>query len=120
MQTKAIIFATAAVASQATATLDLLSGRPLSEAIFGLSPEQVKNVDNAVARVEKNVQTSVVDAYTSAAKSLGKIFSDIDKNSSAAISDASSALSKALTPDVRDKVKKAINSLVDSTLNALL
>ncbi|KAJ2803242.1 hypothetical protein H4R20_002968 [Coemansia guatemalensis] len=109
-----------AAAGQATATLDLLSGRPLSEAIFGLSSEQVKNVDNAVTRAEQNVQSSVLNAYNTASKTITKLFADIDKNSSPAVSDATNALHKALTPDVREKVKKAINSLVDSTLNSLL
>ncbi|KAJ2466099.1 hypothetical protein GGI02_004486, partial [Coemansia sp. RSA 2322] len=105
---------------QATATLDLLSGRPLSEAIFGLSSQQVKNVDNTLARAEATATAGILDAYTSLAKTLGKIIGDINKNSGPAIADASAALEKALTPDVRQKLKKAINSLVDSTLNALL
>ncbi|KAJ2614569.1 hypothetical protein H4S08_001634 [Coemansia sp. RSA 1365] len=116
-KTFALIFV---AAGQATATLDLLSGRPLSEDIFGLTPEQVKNVDSVVARAGQNVQTSVLNVYNTAAKTLTKLFSDIDNHSSSAIRDAATALNKALTPDVRGKVKKAINSLVDSTLNSLL
>ncbi|KAJ2170477.1 hypothetical protein GGH16_003347, partial [Coemansia sp. RSA 560] len=117
---KAVIFATAAIAGSATATLDILTGRPLSEAIFGLSSEQVKKVDTAVNRVEKNMETSVINAFTLVSKSMVKVYSEINKNSSAAVIDATKALGKALTPDVRDKLKKAINSVVDSTLNAIL
>ncbi|KAJ2083132.1 hypothetical protein H4R24_001045 [Coemansia sp. RSA 988] len=109
-----------AAAGQATATLDLLSGSPLSESIFGLSPEQVKNVDDVVMRAEKSVQSSVLNAFNVASKTITKLFADIDKNSCPAVSDAAKALNKALTPDVREKVKKAINSLVNTTLNSLL
>ncbi|KAJ1668315.1 hypothetical protein IW140_000381 [Coemansia sp. RSA 1813] len=116
----ATIVASAAAIGQTTATLDLLTGRPLSEAIFGMSPEQVKRVDDAVTRAEQNIQNDILNAYATVTKTLGKIISDIEKNSSASVTDAASALTKALTPDVRQKIKKAITSVVDSTLNALL
>ncbi|KAJ2600491.1 hypothetical protein EV177_007132 [Coemansia sp. RSA 1804] len=114
------IVASAAAIGQATATLDLLTGRPISEAIFGLSPEQVKRVDGAVTRAEQNIQNDILNVYAAAAKTVGKITSDIEKNSSSAVSEATSALTKALTPDLRQKIKKAVNSVVDSTLNAIL
>ncbi|KAJ1799032.1 hypothetical protein LPJ59_002110 [Coemansia sp. RSA 2399] len=114
------IVASAAVIGQATATLDLWTGRPLSEAIFGLSPEQVKRVDSAVNRAEENMQNNILNAYAAVTKTFGKIISEVEKNSSSAVSDATGALTKALTPDVRQKIKKAITSVVDSTLNAVL
>ncbi|KAJ2767210.1 hypothetical protein IWQ56_001404 [Coemansia nantahalensis] len=121
MYVKTAALAVAALAAgQAAATLDLLSGRPLSEAIFGLSSQQVRNVDSALSRAEKAVETSVANVYNMAAKRLSKIVADVDKNSSPAVSDAATALNKALTPDVKEKIKKAISSVVDSTLNAVL
>ncbi|KAJ2709455.1 hypothetical protein H4R19_004241 [Coemansia spiralis] len=120
MHAKTAAFAAAVLAAgQAAATLDLLSGRPLSEAIFGLSSQQVRNVDGALSRVEKAVENSVANVYSAAAKSLTKIVSNVDKNSSPAVGEAATALNKALTPDVRIKIKKAVNSVVDSILNAL-
>ncbi|KAJ2235891.1 hypothetical protein IWW45_002231 [Coemansia sp. RSA 485] len=118
MQTKYI--ALAAAVGQATATLDMLTGRPLSEAIFGLTPDQVKKVDSTVARVEQEAQSAAIGAYTNAAKTVGKIVADINKNAGPAVNDAAAALNKALTPDVKQKLKKAISTIVDSTLNALL
>ncbi|KAJ1737599.1 hypothetical protein H4S06_002927 [Coemansia sp. BCRC 34490] len=120
LNTLTTIVASAVAIGQATATLDLLTGRPISEAIFGLSPEQVKRVDGAVTRAEQNIQNDILNVYAAAAKTVGKITSDIEKNSSSAVSEATSALTKALTPDLRQKIKKAINSVVDSTLNAIL
>ncbi|KAI9505101.1 hypothetical protein GGI25_000393 [Coemansia spiralis] len=120
MQTTSLAIAAAAIIGQTTATLDLLSGRPLSEAIFGLSPEQVKRVDDTVTRAEQSIQTDILNAYAAVTKTVGKIIADIEKNSSAPVNDATNALTKALTPEVRQKVKKAITSVVDSTLNALL
>ncbi|KAJ2547191.1 hypothetical protein EV175_005320 [Coemansia sp. RSA 1933] len=118
--TFATIVASAAAIGQASATLDLLTGRPLSEAIFGLTPEQVKRVDGVVTRAESNIQNDILNAYATVTKTLGKIISAVEKNSSASVSDATGALAKALTPDLRQKIKKAINSVVDSTLNAIL
>ncbi|KAJ1881282.1 hypothetical protein LPJ57_001706 [Coemansia sp. RSA 486] len=109
-----------AAVGQATATLDMLTGRPLSEAIFGLTPDQVKKVDSTVARVEQEAQSAAIGAYTNAAKTVGKIVADINKNAGPAVNDAAAALNKALTPDVKQKLKKAISTIVDSTLNALL
>ncbi|KAJ2353756.1 hypothetical protein GGF43_003418, partial [Coemansia sp. RSA 2618] len=86
---------------------------------FDMRLDQAK-VDAAVNRVENRIENSVANAYTTATKSMAKIFSEVDKNSSAAVLDATKALGKALTPEVREKVKKAINSVVDSSLNALL
>ncbi|KAJ2742536.1 hypothetical protein GGI20_004421 [Coemansia sp. BCRC 34301] len=118
MKLNSLVFV--AALGEAAATLDLLSGRPLSEAIFGLSPQQVKNVDNAVARVETKATNVILDFYTMIAADINKVVNEINKNSGPAITDATTALHKALTPDVRQKLKKAISSVVDSTLTALL
>ncbi|KAJ1818082.1 hypothetical protein LPJ75_001537 [Coemansia sp. RSA 2598] len=118
MQIKYI--ALVAAIGQATATLDMITGRPISEAIFGLTPEQVKKVDSTVARVEQEAQSAIIGAYGNAAKTIGKVVADINKTAGPAVNDAMAALNKALTPDVRQKLKKAISTVVDSTLNALL
>ncbi|KAJ1935573.1 hypothetical protein FBU59_005342 [Linderina macrospora] len=110
----------AAAAGHATATLDLLTGRPLSEALFGLTPAQVKSVDNRIARAEANSMAMFAQAYSNAGKSLVKIITEVDKSSAPAFNDAAAAVSKALTPDVRAKIKKAITTIVDSTLAAAL
>ncbi|KAJ1951918.1 hypothetical protein GGI12_006374, partial [Dipsacomyces acuminosporus] len=104
----------------ATATLDRLTGRPLSEEIFGLTPQQVKNVDSAITRAEQAGVSALANAYQGAAKTIVKMITQIDKESSPAFKDATDALNKALTPDVRDKLKKAVSSIVDSTLNVVL
>ncbi|KAJ2051684.1 hypothetical protein GGI01_001632 [Coemansia sp. RSA 376] len=118
MKLNSLVFV--AALGQATATLDLLSGRPLSEAIFGLSQQQVKNVDNAVARAENNVTNVILDLYTMISRNLNKVITEINKSSGPAINDASTSVHKAMTPEIRQKVKKAIQSVVDSTLTALL
>ncbi|KAJ2560993.1 hypothetical protein GGH95_004786 [Coemansia sp. RSA 1836] len=118
MKLNSLVFV--AALGEATATLDLLSGRPLSEAIFGLSSQQVKNVDNALARVETKASNVILDFYNMFITDVRKVINEINKNSGPAVSDATIAVSKALTPDVRQKLKKAIGSVVDSTLNALL
>ncbi|KAJ2065813.1 hypothetical protein GGH94_000566 [Coemansia aciculifera] len=118
MKLNSLVFV--AALGQATATLDLLSGRPLSEAIFGLSQQQVKNVDNAVARAENNVTNVILDLYTMISRNLNKVISEINKSSGPAITDATTAVHKAMTPDLKQKLKKAISSVVDSTLTALL
>ncbi|KAJ2686823.1 hypothetical protein IWW39_003362 [Coemansia spiralis] len=118
MKLNSLVFV--AALGQATATLDLLSGRPLSEAIFGLSEQQVKNVDNAVARAENNVTNVILDMYTMIAKNLNKVITEINKSSGPAVTDATNSLHKAMTPELKQKLKKAIQSVVDSTLTALL
>ncbi|KAJ1954502.1 hypothetical protein EC988_002400 [Linderina pennispora] len=110
----------AASAGHATATLDLLSGRPLSEALFGLTPAQVKNIDNRIMRAETNSMAAVANAYNNIGKTLIQIFTEVDKNSAPAFNDAAAAVSKAFTPEVRAKIKKAITTIVDSTLAAAL
>lgn len=110
----------AAAIGQATATLDILTGRPLSETIFGLTQEQVKNVDNHLARVEASASNTILEAFNTATKTFNKIVTDINKNSGTAVNDAATSVDKALTPEIRQKVKKAITSVVDATLNSLL
>ncbi|KAJ2885289.1 hypothetical protein IWW38_005337 [Coemansia aciculifera] len=118
MKLNSLVFV--AALGEATATLDLLSGRPLSEAIFGLTAQQVKNVDNAVARVETKASNVILDFYTMIAADVNKVINEINKTSGPAVADATAAVHKALTPDVRQKLKKAISSVVDATLTALL
>ncbi|KAJ1672034.1 hypothetical protein GGF38_000349, partial [Coemansia sp. RSA 25] len=108
MKLNSLVFV--AALGEATATLDLLSGRPLSEAIFGLSSQQVKNVDNALARVETKASNVILDFYNMFITDVRKVINEINKNSGPAVSDATIAVSKALTPDVRQKLKKAIGS----------
>ncbi|KAJ2022509.1 hypothetical protein H4S03_009509, partial [Coemansia sp. S3946] len=52
-------------------------------------------------------------------RNLNKVITEINKSSGPAINDASTSVHKAMTPEIRQKVKKAIQSVVDSTLTAL-
>ncbi|KAJ1891276.1 hypothetical protein LPJ66_007011 [Kickxella alabastrina] len=112
--------ALAVVVGQAAAVLDLTAGKHISETIFGLSPEQVKKIDTAIVRAEANAQASFLEATKDIYKYAENFYKTVDKGAGPSIRDASVALNKALTPELKQKLKKAISTFTDSTLNALL
>ncbi|KAI7834233.1 hypothetical protein BX661DRAFT_176842 [Kickxella alabastrina] len=118
MQVKYI--ALAVVVGQAAAVLDLTAGKHISETIFGLSPEQVKKIDTAIVRAEATAQASFLEATKDIYKYAENFYKTVDKGAGPSIRDASVALNKALTPELKQKLKKAISTFTDSTLNALL
>ncbi|KAJ1830682.1 hypothetical protein LPJ63_004777 [Coemansia sp. RSA 2711] len=112
MQYKTLALAVAV--GQASATLDLITNSQLSERLFGLSSEQVKNIDRAVhdagvpiAQLASQVVRNMRPAVNEFAAATHKI-----------VDESVNAVHQALTPDTRAKIRTSILNAVKTTMDA--
>ncbi|KAJ2767211.1 hypothetical protein IWQ56_001405 [Coemansia nantahalensis] len=114
MQLKTLAFV--AAVGQATATLDLLTHSQLSERLFGLSTEQVKNIDRAV----QEAAAPIAQVAGQIARNLSGTSEEILATGQKVVRQAVQAVHQALTPDVRAKIRTGVSNAVKTTLDTYL
>ncbi|ORX74435.1 hypothetical protein DL89DRAFT_254278 [Linderina pennispora] len=108
------LFAIAAIASQAAATLDVLTNSQISERLFGLSTEQVKNIDRAV----HEATTPIVQVASQIVRSMRPTFEEALADSQKIVREAAQVVNQAFTPDVRAKIRTSVMNAVKTTLDS--
>ncbi|KAJ1891277.1 hypothetical protein LPJ66_007012 [Kickxella alabastrina] len=102
-----------AAVGQATATLDLLTHSQISERIFGLSTEQVKNIDRAV----QEAAAPIAQVAGQIVRNLSGTSDEIIVTSQKVLRQAIKAVNEALTPEVRAKIRVGVSSAIKTTLD---
>ncbi|KAJ1934503.1 hypothetical protein FBU59_005675 [Linderina macrospora] len=106
--------ALAAVAGQAAATLDILTNSQISERLFGLSTEQVKNIDRAI----HEATTPIVQVASQIVRSMRPTFEEAITDSQKIVREAAQVVNQAFTPDVRAKIRTSVMNAVKTTLDS--
>ncbi|KAJ2137881.1 hypothetical protein IW136_003340 [Coemansia sp. RSA 678] len=111
MQIKTLALAVAV--GQASATFDMITNSQISERLFGMSSEQVKNIDRAIhdasvpftqlaGQVVRSMRPAVEEFVSTAHKAADQTFN---------------AVNQALTPDTRAKIRTGIMNVVKTTMD---
>ncbi|KAJ1954503.1 hypothetical protein DL89DRAFT_265744 [Linderina pennispora] len=107
------IFAIAAIASQAAATLDLLTHSQISERLFGLSTEQVKNIDRAI----QEAAAPIAQVAGQIVRNMNGSGEEVLQTGQKVVRQAVQAVHEALTPEVRAKIRTGVSNAVKTTLD---
>lgn len=102
-----------AAVGQATATLDLLTHSQISERLFGLSSDQVKNIDRAV----QEAAAPIAQAAGQVVRNLSGTSDEIITTGRKVVRQAVQAVHEALTPEVRAKIRTGVANAVKTTLD---
>ncbi|KAJ2509403.1 hypothetical protein GGI11_005893 [Coemansia sp. RSA 2049] len=112
MQLKTI--AIAAAVGQATATLDALTNSNISERLFGLSTEQVKNIDRSF----HDAGAPIVQVASQVVRNMRPAIDEFMAASHKVADQAFNAVQQAMTPDARAKIRTGLMNAVKTTMDS--
>ncbi|KAJ1820769.1 hypothetical protein GGH91_003681 [Coemansia sp. RSA 2671] len=102
-----------AAVGQATATLDILTNSQISERLFGLSTEQVKNIDRAV----HDASVPIVQAASQVVRTMRPAIDEFMQATHKVADETVNAVRQALTPDTRAKIRTSVMNAVKTTMD---
>ncbi|KAJ2157091.1 hypothetical protein GGF46_004743 [Coemansia sp. RSA 552] len=105
--------AIAAAVGQASATLDILTNSQISESLFGMTSEQVKNVDRAVHDAGVPIAQTASQVVRSMRPAIDEFMTAIHKVTDESVK----AVHQALTPDARAKIRTSLMNAVKTTMD---
>ncbi|KAJ2780249.1 hypothetical protein H4R18_003561 [Coemansia javaensis] len=111
MQFKALALAVAV--GQASATLDLITNSQLSERLFGMTPEQVKNVDRAI----HDAGVPIVQAASQVVRNMRPAVDEFAAAAHKFADEAVGAVRQVLNPDSRAKIRTGVMNAVKTTMD---
>ncbi|KAJ2804003.1 hypothetical protein H4R20_002677 [Coemansia guatemalensis] len=111
MQYKTLALAVAV--GQASATLDLITNSQISERLFGMTPEQVKNVDRAV----HDASVPIVQVASQVVRNMRPTIEQFMASTHKVADEAVKAVHEALNPDARAKIRTSVMNAVKTTMD---
>ncbi|KAJ2860465.1 hypothetical protein GGH94_005504 [Coemansia aciculifera] len=102
-----------AAVGQATATLDILTNSQISERLFGLSTEQVKNIDRAV----HDASVPIVQAASQIVRTMRPAIDEFMQATHKVADETVNAVRQAMTPDTRAKIRTSVMNAVKTTMD---
>lgn len=102
-----------AAVGQATATLDILTNSQISERLFGLSTEQVKNIDRSIHEATVPIVQVAGQVMRNMRPAIDEMLSSTHKIADEAIH----AIRQAMTPDTRAKIRTGVMNAVKTTVD---
>ncbi|KAJ1837249.1 hypothetical protein H4R99_003665 [Coemansia sp. RSA 1722] len=105
--------AIAAAVGQATATLDILTNSQISERLFGMTSEQVKNVDRAI----HDASVPIVQAASQVLRNMHPAIDEFMAATHKVADETVNAVRQAMTPDTRAKIRTSVMNAVKTTVD---
>ncbi|KAJ1664749.1 hypothetical protein IW140_002976 [Coemansia sp. RSA 1813] len=112
MQLKTIVIA--AAIGQATATLDVITNSNIVERMFGITTEQVKNIDRSI----HDASVPVVQVASQVVRSMRPTIEEFMSTSHKVADETFKAIQQAMTPDTRAKIRTGIMNVVKTTMDS--
>ncbi|KAJ2648340.1 hypothetical protein IWW40_003978 [Coemansia sp. RSA 1250] len=98
---------------QASATLDMITNSQISERLFGMTSEQVKNVDRAI----HDASVPVVQAASQVVRNMRPAIDEFMAATHKVADETVKAVHQALTPDTRAKIRTSVMNAVKTTMD---
>ncbi|KAJ2717120.1 hypothetical protein H4R19_000205 [Coemansia spiralis] len=111
MQYKTLALAVAV--GQASATLDAITGTQISERLFGMTSEQVKNVDRAI----HDASVPVVQAASQVLRTMRPAIDEFANAAHKFADVAVDAIRQTMNPDSRAKIRTSVMNAVKTTMD---
>ncbi|KAJ1851152.1 hypothetical protein LPJ73_003134 [Coemansia sp. RSA 2703] len=105
--------AIAAAVGQATATLDILTNSQISERLFGMSSEQVKNVDRAI----HDASVPIVQAVGQIVRNMRPAIDEFMGATHKVADQTVDAVRQAMNPETRAKIRTSVMNAVKTTVD---
>ncbi|KAJ2083054.1 hypothetical protein H4R24_001093 [Coemansia sp. RSA 988] len=111
MQYKTLALAVAI--GQASATLDMITNSQLSERLFGMTSEQVKNVDRAI----HDASVPITQVASQVVRSMRPTIEELMSTTHKVTDEAFKAVHEALNPETRAKIRTSLMNAVKTTMD---